>query len=138
MQINASVKNSAGRHEVTLSTNDNVHSLTISPKAGGPGSSINGGELLFLSLATCYCNDLYREAAKQGIEVQQVEVEVRGEFGGEGQAARNVSYRATVTAQAGEAQIRELMAHTDRMAEIQNTLRTGLPVRLEGVRAIPV
>jgi hypothetical protein len=33
----------------------------------GGGSSANGGELLCLALATCYCNDVYREAKKRGI-----------------------------------------------------------------------
>ncbi len=33
--------------------------LAIAAKAGAAGSSVNGGELLFLALATYYCNDLY-------------------------------------------------------------------------------
>jgi organic hydroperoxide reductase OsmC/OhrA len=64
MKISAKVQNSEGQHHVILRTNDNVHSLTIPPKPAGFGSSANGGELLFLALATCYCNDIYREAAK--------------------------------------------------------------------------
>jgi organic hydroperoxide reductase OsmC/OhrA len=44
------------------------------------GSSINGGELLFAALATCFCNDLYREAAQRGINVQDVDVEVTETF----------------------------------------------------------
>jgi uncharacterized OsmC-like protein len=35
---------------------------------------------LFLALATCYCNDIYREAAKRNIKVDSVEVEVEGTF----------------------------------------------------------
>ena len=93
---------------------------------------------LFLALATCYCNDIYREAAKRGFKVEHVEVEVEGEFGAEGEPARNVSYRAKVTAQASEAQIRELMSQTDRVAEIQNTLRLGTPVILSGIEVVTV
>jgi uncharacterized OsmC-like protein len=93
---------------------------------------------LFLALATCYCNDIYREAAKRGLKVEHVEVEVAGEFGAEGEPARNVSYRAKVTAQASEAQIRELMSHTDRVAEIQNTLRVETPVTLSGIEVVAV
>jgi uncharacterized OsmC-like protein len=100
------------------------------------GSLANGGELLFLALATCYCNDVYREAAKRGIAVERVEVEVEGEFGGVGEPARNVTYHARVTARASEANIQELMAHTDRVAEIQNTLRVETPVRLGRVVAV--
>jgi hypothetical protein len=55
------------------------------------GSSINGGELLFAALATCFCNDRYREAAKRGVEVQDVEVEVTGTFGNPGEPARDIS-----------------------------------------------
>jgi organic hydroperoxide reductase OsmC/OhrA len=133
MKISARVRNSAGQHEVSLQTNDNANSLIIPPKATGFGSSANGGELLFLALATCYCNDIYREAAKRGIRVEQVEVEVNGDFGAEGGPAQNVTYRAKITAQASEAEIRELMQHTDRVAEIQNTLRVSTPVTLSGI-----
>ncbi len=138
MKISATVQNSQWQHQVTLRTNDTVHSLAIPPRPTGFGSSANGGELLFLALATCYCNDIYREAAKRGIKVAQVEVEVEGEFGGEGEPARNLSYRAKVTAQASEADIRELMSHTDRVAEIQNTLRGGAPVTLSAMEVIVV
>jgi uncharacterized OsmC-like protein len=41
--------------------------------------------LLFLALATCYCNDIFREAAKQGLKIDGVEVKVEGEFGAEGE-----------------------------------------------------
>ncbi len=138
MKISATVQNSEGQHQVTLRTNDNVHSLSIPPKSAGFGSSVNGGELLFLALATCYCNDIYREAGKRGIKVEHVEVSVDGEFGAEGEPAKNVSYRAKVTAHASEEDIRELMRHTDRVAEIQNTLRLGTPVTLSDIEVVSI
>jgi uncharacterized OsmC-like protein len=110
--------------------------MDIPSKPSGKGSSVNGGELLFLALATCYCNDIYREAEKQGIEVKEVEVEVEGEFGGPGDPARSIVYRARVTANASEEAIRALMEHTDRMAEIHNTLRGSTPVRLAQIEAV--
>lgn len=58
MRITARVDNREGQHQVTLKTNGHTHSLSIPPKSRGHGSSVNGGELLFLALATCYCNDL--------------------------------------------------------------------------------
>jgi organic hydroperoxide reductase OsmC/OhrA len=136
MKIIARVENSQGRHDVTLRTGDAVHRLSIPPKPGGFGSSANGGELLFLALATCYCNDLYREAAKRAIQVEQVEVEVQGDFGAEGEPARNVTYRAKVNARAGAEEIQELMRQTDRVAEIQNTLRSGTPVSLDSIQVV--
>ena len=138
MRISARVENREGKHHVTMATDNRAHSIHIPPKPTGYGSSANGGELLFLALATCYCNDIYREAAKRGIQVKQVKVEVEGDFAAGGEAARNVTYRAKVVAQASEEAIRELMHHTDQVAEIQNTLRAETPVRLALVEAVAV
>jgi len=123
MNISARIANRHGEHNVSLRSGTREHALAVPPKEDGFGSSANGGELLFLALATCYCNDIYREAKKLGIEVESVDVEVRGEFGGEGEPARNVSYRASVAARAPQEKILALMRHTDTVAEIQNTLR---------------
>jgi organic hydroperoxide reductase OsmC/OhrA len=138
MKITAKVENSQDNHQVTLQTNDNVHSITIPPKQTGFGSSANGGELLFLALATCYCNDIHREAAKRNIKVERVEVNVEGDFGAEGEPAKNVTYRAKVFAQAGREEIRDLMKFTDTVAEIQNTLRVGTSVVLTEVEAVSI
>jgi organic hydroperoxide reductase OsmC/OhrA len=138
MKISARVENSADRHQVTVRTNDTVHSIDIPPKPNGRGSSVNGGELLFLALATCYCNDLYREAAKIGIRVESVEVEVTGDFGAEGEPAKNVTYRAKVAAHASAGDIQALMNQTDQVAEIHNTLRMETPVTLSGFEVVSV
>jgi uncharacterized OsmC-like protein len=130
MKISARVENSKDNHQVTLQTNDNVHSISIAPKPTGYGSSANGGELLFLALASCYCNDIYREAAKRNIKVERVEVTVEGDFGAEGESAKNVTYRAKVFSPASEEEIRALMIFTDTVAEIQNTMRTETPIVL--------
>ena len=63
MKIWAAVKNSFNAHEAWVRTNDAEKQMFIGAKPSGFGSSINGGELLTLALATCFCNDLYREAA---------------------------------------------------------------------------
>ena len=136
MKISARVDNSEGKHHVTLTTNDNSHSISIPSKSSGLGSSANGGELLFLALATCYCNDLYREAAKRNIQVEKVEVEVSGDFGAEGEGAKNVTYKAKVHAKGTEEEIRALMQHTDTVTEIQNTLRVLTPVKLSEIEFI--
>ena len=105
MKISARVHNSHAQHQVTLTTDAKARSIVISPKAEGNGSSTNGGELLLLALATCYCNDIYREAANRGIKVTHVEVEAEGEFLAEGAPATMVNYRAKVAAHASEAAI---------------------------------
>jgi len=135
MKITAKVESSKDNHQVTLQTNDDVHSIVIPPKSTGYGSRANGGELLFLALATCYCNDIYREAAKRNIKVEQVEVEVDGDFGAEGEPAKNVTYRARVAAQASEQEIQAMMRFVDTVAEIQNTLRIETPVVLTEIEA---
>jgi len=131
MNISARVTNQSGRHTTAVQTNGREQSLTIPPKPDGFGSGINGGELLFLALATCYCNDLYREGRKRGIEIAKVEVEVSGEFGAEGAPAKNIRYRASVDARSPREAILDLMRHTDTVAEIQNTLRASSPVTLD-------
>jgi len=136
MKISAQIQNSFGEHQVTLTTDGNAHSIAIPPKPTGFGSSANGGELLLLALATCYCNDIYREAAKRGIKVEQVEVEVEGQFGAEGEPAKNITYHAKVAACATEAEIQDLMRHTDTVAEIQNTLRLQTPITLDHIEAV--
>ena len=138
MKISARVENSKDNHQVILQTNENVHSIVIPPKATGYGSSANGGELLFLALASCYCNDIYREAAKRNFKVEHVEVSVEGDFGAEGEPANNVTYRAKVTAQASEEEIQGMMRFVDTVAEIQNTLRVGRPVVLSEVEVVNV
>ena len=138
MKIYASLNNSAGNHQFSLKMNNNTHSIAISPKESGFGSTTNGGELLFLALATCYCNDIYREASKLAIEVTQVEVEVMGDFDTEGGPAKNVTYKAKVTAKANEAEIHNLMINTDKVAEIQNTLRVETPIKLKSVEAVTI
>ena len=130
MKISAQIDSPAGEHQAIVQTGDQQRSLTIPPKPEGLGSSVNGGELLFLALATCYCNDIYREARKRNIRVQRVGVEVKGEFGAEGEPARNIEYSASVEAHAPQEEILALMQHTDSVAEIQNTLRTIAGIRL--------
>jgi organic hydroperoxide reductase OsmC/OhrA len=130
MKFSAHVQNDPNTHQITLKVGEKEQSLSIAPRPTG-GSSVSGGELLFLALATCYCNDIYREAARRNIKVESVEVEVDGDFEAEGKSASNIVYRAKIKANARNDEIRELMHHTDTVAEIQNTVRAGIPVRLE-------
>jgi uncharacterized OsmC-like protein len=130
VKFSAHLKNSPGRHQIDLKVGDKEQTLPIEPKEAG-GSSVTGGELLFLALATCFCNDIYREAAKLNIKVESVEVEVEGDFEAPGKPGSNIVYRARVNADAGDEKIQDLIRYTDSIAEIQNTVRLGTPVRLE-------
>jgi organic hydroperoxide reductase OsmC/OhrA len=129
MEISAHVRNCPSEHEVELCTAGTVQRLTVSAKASGRGSGVNGGEFLMAALATCYCNDLYREAARLGIEVTGCEVVASANFNGVGLAAESVVYSAKVESPAAPEQIEFLLQETDRLAEIHNTLRAGCPVQ---------
>lgn len=130
MQISASVKNAFSNHEVEVTTQGNTRSLSIPAKAAGGGSAVNGGEFLMLALATCYCNDLYREAQRLGIAIEAVEVQATAEFADRGLAASNVTYRAKVQSPEPFERIEQLLRETDAVAEVHNTLRAQVPVRL--------
>jgi len=135
--ISAKVSNSASSHEVQVSTGSATQRLDVAPRVAGRGSSVNGGELLMLALATCYCNDLFREAARLGIAIEAVEVEASAEFPGIGLAATNLRYRAKVQSPASEAEVARLLRETDAVAEVHNTIRSGVPVELLGSQEQP-
>lgn len=131
MEITASVRNAASRHEAVVATDGKEQSIALPAKASGLGSAVNGGELLVLALATCYCNDLYREAARLGVALDGVEVKARARFAGVGLAATDIRYSANVSSSASAAAIAELLRQTDAVAEIHNTVRAGVAVVLE-------
>ena len=87
MRFAAKVSNLKGEHHVDVSDGEKSTSINIAPRQSGFGSSVSGGELLMLALATCYCNDVYREAARMNIEVMAVEVECGADFNAEGASA---------------------------------------------------
>lgn len=92
---------------------------------------MNGGELLFLSLAACFCNDVYREAAKRNMKIRSVEVTVQGEFGKEGEPASNVVYRTKIEApQHAEEEIAALVKYVDEGTEVHNTVRKEITVSI--------
>ena len=62
-------------------------------------------------------------------------VEVNGEFNTEGAGASNITYNASVHAKTSQKAILELMNHTDKVAEIQNTLRNSAQVTLANCEA---
>ena len=131
MQISATISNSLSQNEITVTTNDSKNDIHIPSKSTGKGSSVNGGELLFLSLATCFCNDIYREAGKRNIDIESVEVTVSGEFGKEGEPAISISYKTNIKSNAPKNEISDLIRHVDQIAEIHNTLRRGIDVTLQ-------
>jgi organic hydroperoxide reductase OsmC/OhrA len=130
MEISATVKNSATDHAVVVRTESISRSLSLSAHSSGQGSGVNGGELLMLALATCYCNDLYREASRLGITLHAVEVGATANFPGIGLAATDIRYWAKVSSPSDPDIIAELLRQTDAVAEVHNTVRSGVSIVL--------
>jgi len=98
--------------------------------AGGRGLGFNGGQLLYLSIAACVSNDLYREATTMDIDLRHVRVEVDGDFPARGASSTPISVVVTLDADAdADADaLDRLLAEVDRVAEIPNSLRGTTPV----------
>ncbi len=100
---------------------------------GGRGVGFNGGQLLYLAIAGCVSNDLFREARAEGLDLQLVRVVVRGDFTGDPAVSTAVEYDVELSGGAPEAALRELAARVDAIAEIPNSLRAGTSVELGSV-----
>jgi uncharacterized OsmC-like protein len=130
LKISASIQSKLNHHQTFVQTNESVKEIQISPKVTGLGSSINGGELLLLSLATCFCNDIYREAAKRNITISSLDVKVTGEFAAEGEPGLNFKYKTNIKSDSPASEIEDLINYTDKVAEVHNTLRKGIDIIL--------
>lgn len=106
--------------------------------AGGMGLGFNGGELLLLAIGGCYCNNLFREAARRSIEITSVQVDVEADWGGDPVRAQHITLTPHIEAKANTAEILDLITATDRVAEIPNSLRLGTSVTLRDPQAIPI
>jgi hypothetical protein len=84
------------------------------------------------AIAGCYSNDIFREAGKRGMSARKLQVTVRADWSDEPVRAQNVSYDVADEADA------DLIQHTDRVAEIPNSLRFGTAVKLAELKAIPL
>jgi uncharacterized OsmC-like protein len=102
-------------------------------EAGGGGTGFNGGQLLYLAVAGCISNDLFREAMRIGIRLDNVVVRVSGDFSGDPAVSTDIQYEVEISGDAGERSLRELVEHVDRIAEIPNSLRGGTRVVLRRI-----
>jgi putative redox protein len=128
------VRNVAG--EPAAVGNAGPHTLVVDRPAdgGGRGLGFNGGELLYLAIAGCVSNDLFREARADGIELERVRVTVRGDFSGDPPISTDVVYDVELAGDAPHARLEELVAKVDDIAEIPNALRRGTAVTLGTLR----
>jgi putative redox protein len=101
---------------------------------GGRGIGFNGGQLLYLAIAGCVSNDLFREARAEGIALERVRVVVDGDFQGDPPVSTEVTYDVHVAGDATDEELQQLVARVDEIAEIPNSLRWATSVTLGNVR----
>jgi putative redox protein len=101
--------------------------------AGGGGKGFNGGQLLYLAVAGCVSNDLFREAPRFDVELDSVRVTVEGDFFGDPAVSGALSYDVELS---GSGDLDALVREVDRIAEIPNSLRQDTPVSLSEVRIV--
>jgi uncharacterized OsmC-like protein len=102
-------------------------------EAGGGGKGFNGGQLLYLAVAGCISNDLFREAPRFGVDLDSVRVTVDGNFSGDPAVSSPVTYDVELS---GSGDLEGLARQVDRIAEIPNSLRHGTPVSLGEIRIV--
>jgi putative redox protein len=127
------VRNVAG--EPAAVGNAGPHTLVVDRPAdgGGRGLGFNGGELLYLAIAACVSNDLFREARGENIALERVRIVVQGDFRGDPAVSTDVMYDVEVTGDAPRERLEQLVAQVDKIAEIPNSLRRGTSVKLRAV-----
>jgi organic hydroperoxide reductase OsmC/OhrA len=103
-------------------------------EAGGGGLGFNGGQLLNLAVAACVSNDLFREAARDGIVLRRVRVGARSDYGGDPVVSGPIDYEVEVEGDAPTDRLANLVRAVDRIAEIPNSIRGATEVRLVAAR----
>jgi putative redox protein len=95
------------------------HTLVVdsAAAAGGGGRGFNGGQLLHLAVAGCVSNDLFREAAKRGIELTRVVITADGGYSGQPAVSTGISYSVEIEGLATEEELGALVRHVDEIAQ---------------------
>lgn len=99
------------------------------PEGRAGGGGFNGGQLLGLSLGACYCNDLQYTAEDMGVKIEDLDVRVLIDFGGEPTVAQAIEMRVSVNL-AGGGDASALIERAAAVCTIANTLRAGTPVSI--------
>jgi organic hydroperoxide reductase OsmC/OhrA len=106
------------------------------PAPAGGGRGFNGGQLLYLSIAACISNDLFREASSRGISLRDVALSVDGDFPGRGEPSSPISVTVSITGDASQDDLGALLDEVDRIAEIPNSIRGTTPITIVERRLI--
>jgi uncharacterized OsmC-like protein len=88
-------------------------------------ADFTGAHLLHLAAAGCVLNDVYREAATLGIELDGVRVSAEGGFDTGTWASTGISYSVDVSSGASPGELGRLLEVVDEVAEIPQAIRAG-------------
>jgi uncharacterized OsmC-like protein len=91
-------------------------------------ADFTGAHLLHLAAAGCVLNDIYREAAARGVELDGVRVTAAGGFDTGTWRSTGISYRVEVNSDAPAGDAARLLEAVDEVAEIPRAIRAGATV----------
>ena len=92
-------------------------------------AAFSGAHLLHLAAAGCVLNDIYREAATLGIQVDGVRVSAAGGFDTETSTSTGITYSVEVSSPASPQELVRLLDLVDDIAEIPRAIRAGATVQ---------
>jgi uncharacterized OsmC-like protein len=120
--VSAGSLRGAGDHEVRF-----PHRWT--PEGVSVAADFTGGHLLHLAAAGCVLNDVYREAAKLGIELDGARVSAGGGFDTDTWRSTGITYSVQISSPAPAERLARLLDIVDSVAEIPRAIRQGAPVQ---------
>lgn len=88
-------------------------------------ADFTGAHLLHLAAAGCVLNDVYREAAALGIELEGVRVSAAGGFDTGTWKSTGISYSVGISPAISSDELARLLEVVDEVAEIPQALRAG-------------
>jgi len=117
-----------GGYRCTVTTGEFVLEVDEPVSVGGTGVAPQPTELLLASIASCFTLAMSHSAAKRGIEIADLEVEVTGVY--DGPSFRNIEIVVSLDCPAPVGE--RLLEAAQRVCYVTNTLRNepGISVRL--------
>lgn len=93
-----------------------------------------GGHFLHLAVGMCIFNGLVEMAAARSIALDDLRVDVSGDFAGEGELrSSGITVDLTIDSPASDDEIRQLVADTTDDSPITRSVERGTPVRIGSV-----
>lgn len=112
---------------------DDAHAIQFRHRWTSEGvmveATFSGAHLLHLAAAGCVLNDLYREAATLGIQIDGVRVSAAGGFDSETWTSTGITYSVELDSSAATHDLARLLDLVDEIAEIPRAIRAGAAVQ---------